>query len=85
MSDSLRHYGLYPARLLCPWDFPGKNTGVGSHVLLQGICPTQGSNLHLLHWQVDSLPPSHQGSPQRVLLLCQRWASENMNKHGLTE
>ena len=49
-------------RLLCPWDSPGKNTGVGSHSLLQGIFPTQGSNpslLHLLHWQVDSLPLSH--------------------------
>jgi len=31
-------------RLLCPWDFPGKNTGVGSHSLLQGIFPTQGSD-----------------------------------------
>ena len=29
---------------LCPWDSPGKNTGVGSHALLQGIFPTQGSN-----------------------------------------
>ena len=29
-------YGPYPARLLCPWDSPGKNTGVGCHVLLQG-------------------------------------------------
>ena len=36
-------------------DFPGKNTGVGCHFLLQGIVPTQGLNLHLLHWQVDSL------------------------------
>ena len=48
MSDSLRPYGLYPTRLLCPWDSPGKNTGVGCHALLQGIFPTQGSNLHLL-------------------------------------
>ena len=32
------------ARLLCPWDSPGKNTGVGCHSLLQGIFPTQGSN-----------------------------------------
>ena len=31
------HHGLYPARLLCPWHSPGKNTGVGCHVLLQGI------------------------------------------------
>ena len=46
--------------------FPGKNTGVGCHFLLQGIFPTQGSNLHLLcllRWQVVSLPLSHQGSP----------------------
>ena len=40
-------HGLYPARLLCPWDSPGKNTGVDYHFLLQGIFPTQGSNLHL--------------------------------------
>ena len=31
------------------WDFPGKNTGVDCHFLLQGIFPTQGSNPHLLH------------------------------------
>ena len=51
------------ARRLCPWDVPGKNTGVGCHFLLQGIFPTQGSNPNRLHWQVDSLPLSHQGSP----------------------
>ena len=48
-----------PARLLCPWDSPGKNTGVGCHALLQGIFSIQGSNLHLLcllHWQAGSLP-----------------------------
>ena len=46
-----------PAKLLCPWDSAGKNTGVGCHALLQGIFPVQGSNshfLHLLHWQVGS-------------------------------
>ena len=37
------------ANLLCPWNSPGKNTGVGSHSLLQGIFPTQGLNLGLLH------------------------------------
>ena len=31
VSDSLRSYGLWPTSLLCPWDFPGKNTGVGCH------------------------------------------------------
>ena len=59
MCDSLQPRGLQPTRLLCPWDFPGKNTGVGCHALLQGISPTQGSSpslLYLLHWQADSLP-----------------------------
>ena len=37
-----------------PWDFPGKNTRLGCHFLLQGLFPTQG--LNLLHWQADSLP-----------------------------
>ena len=47
-----------PSRLLCPWNSPGKNTGVGYHFLLQRIFPTQRSNLRLLcllHWQADSL------------------------------
>ena len=35
-------------RLLCPWGYPGKNTEVGCHALLQGIFPTWGSNLYLL-------------------------------------
>ena len=53
--------GLQPTRLLCPWDFPGKNTGEGCHFLLQGSFPTQGSNLCLLHWQEDALPLSYLG------------------------
>ena len=36
--------------------FPRQCTGVVCHALLQGIFPTQGSNLCLLHWQVDFLP-----------------------------
>ena len=63
VSDSLWPHGLLPARLFCPWDFPGKNTGVGCHFLPQGIFPTPESNSSLLHSQVDSLPPSHLGSP----------------------
>ena len=35
MPDSLRPHGLQPTRLLCPWDFPGKSTGVGCHCLLR--------------------------------------------------
>ena len=48
VSNSSQPYGLWPARLLCPWDSPGKNTIVGCHFLLQGIFPTQGLNLLLL-------------------------------------
>ena len=54
-------------RLLCPWDVPGNNTGVGCHFLLQGIFSTQGWKPPLLHWQGDSLPRSHQGSPSKLL------------------
>ena len=53
---------LQPRGLYSPWNSPGKNTGVGSLSLLQGIFLTQGSNSCLLCWQADSLPLSHQGS-----------------------
>ena len=46
---------MQPTRVLCPWDFPDKNTGVGCHFLLYGIFPTQESNLSPA-LQVDSLP-----------------------------
>ena len=45
----LRPRGLKPTRLLCPWDFPGKITGVGFLFLLQGIFLTQTWNPHFLH------------------------------------
>ena len=66
MSFSEQLHGQQPARLLCPWDFLGKNAGVGCHFLLQGIFLTQGSNpllLHLLHWQADSSLKHHLGIP----------------------
>ena len=56
-SDSLQPQGLYPTKLLCPWDSPGNNSGVGYHGLLQGIFPTQGLNPCLLHFlQAGYLP-----------------------------
>ena len=68
--DCLQSYGLQPARLLCPWNSLGKNTGVGYHALLQGIFLTQRLNLHLLgllHWQAGSLSLAPPGKPsQRV-------------------
>ena len=81
VPDSLWPHGLQPARLLCPWDSPGKNnTGVGWHALLQGIFLTQGLNLGLLclqHWQVDSLPLCHLGS--------QRLGNCYANEHTLSK
>ena len=65
----LQPHRLSPVSLLCPWDFPGKNTGVGCHFLLQRILLTQRSNLCLLHWQADSLPLSHLGKPLNGILL----------------
>ena len=44
-------------------DSPGKNTEVVANALIQGIFLTQGSNPRPLHWQADSLPLSHRGSP----------------------
>ena len=49
-----------------PWDFPGKNAGVGCRFLLQGIFLTQGLNPCLLHWQANCLPLSHQGSSVKM-------------------
>ena len=59
----LQRHELYPTRLLCPWDSPGKNTGGGCHFLLQGIFPTQESNPGLLHCSQILYRLSHQGSP----------------------
>ena len=62
VSYSLGCYGLQPTRLLCPWNSPGQNTGLGSHPLLQEIFLTQGSNPGHLHcrWILHHL--SRQGS-----------------------
>ena len=66
-SDSLLPQGLQPARLLCPWDSPGKNTAVGCYFLLQGILPTQGSNPGLPHGRrMDSLPSEPPGKPKNT-------------------
>ena len=61
----------------CPWDFPGKNTEVGCHFLLQDIFLTQILNLHLLLWQADSLPLSHHESSKHT-----EWGS---SAHGILQ
>ena len=63
MPDSLWSHGLQPTRLLYPWDFPGKDNGVGCHFLLQGVFPTQGWNPGLLHCRQILYRLSYKGSP----------------------
>ena len=55
-----------PARLLCPWNYPGKNPGVGSHSLLQEIVPTQTSNPSLPHCRQILYCLSYSGSPFKL-------------------
>ena len=66
MSDSLWPHGLQPARLFCPWNPSSKNTGVGHHILLQGILLTQGLNPPLLYCMHILYQPSYWGSLECV-------------------
>ena len=68
MADSLQPYGALPAKLLCPWDSPGKNTGVGT----RGICLTQGLRLHL--WCIGRRSLYHQCHWGLLLLLLSRFS-----------
>ena len=81
VSDSFRAW-TQPTRFLCPWDFPGKNSGVSCHFLLQAIFPTQRLNLcllHLLHSQVDSFITEPPGKSKIVTFLV-RIDSSGWNK-----
>ena len=69
LCPTLRPNGLQPTRLLRPWNFPGKSTGLGCHFLLQGIFPTQGLNPGLLHcrqtlYHLSHLSVSHLSNPR---------------------
>ena len=84
------HHGLWPAMLLCPWDSPGKNTGVDCHALLQQIFPTQGSNLcllRLLHWQAGSLTLAPPGKVPKSNDWCphKKRGSETQTEGGVEE
>ena len=60
----LQPHGLQPTRHICPWDFPGKNTGVSCHFLLQAPSqPRHGTCVVCIGGWMDSLPLNHQGSP----------------------
>ena len=56
-------HGLQPARRLCPWDSPGKNTAVGCHALLQGNLPKLGIEARSPALQAASLPSEPPGKP----------------------
>ena len=78
VSDCLWHHGLYS-----PWNSPDQNTGVGSHSLLQGIFPTQGSNPGLPHCRrIFFLPDEPQGKPC-VQDLCSDFLTQLPKNQGL--
>ena len=78
---------VYPTRLLCLWDSPGKNTGMGCRALLHGIVSTQGLDsclLCLLHWQADSLPLVPVGkSLSHLRCLYMSWIRNHFTKSGV--
>ena len=69
VSNSWQPHGRQTARLLCPWDFPGKNTGMGSHSLRQG--PDPGFKPRSVALQADSLPSEPPG--KLPMCLCSAW------------
>ena len=81
----LHPYGLKPTRLLCPWDFPGRYTGVGCHFLLQGIsqprdrtCVSRIGKRILYHWAtlgsplISVLPLIYYGTLDKSLLISEK-------------
>ena len=80
VSDSFRPHGLQPARLLCPWDSPGQNTGVGCHDLLQGTFQPRdrtcfscfffiaGRSLPLSYWETAHVTVCIQGPVKEISL-----------------
>ena len=72
---------LWTVQVLRPWDSPGKNTGVGSHPLLQGIFPTQGLNSGLPHCRQTLYHLCHQGSPSSFLGSCNHLSLKSVFQH----
>ena len=73
VSDSLQLHELWPARLLSPWDSPGKNTGVGCHAPSPGDLPNPGIEPRSLSLEADSLLFEPWGNPMHVLGLLIQW------------
>ena len=73
VSKSSRPHGLQPSRLLCPWDSPGKNTGVGCYAFLQEGLPNPGIEPRSPILQVDSLPSEPTGKPIKCSMDLEYW------------
>ena len=70
----LRPHGLQLTRLLCPWEFPGKNTGMGCHFLLQIIFLTKSSNPGCLHYRFFT--PESPGKPHTYIYLTKKHSNK---------
>ena len=75
VPDSLRPHGLLPTRLLCPWSFPGKDTGVGCHSLSRGSSwprdQAQGSHIESRFFTIWATIPS--AKYMHTILLFELW------------
>ena len=78
----MQPHWLQSARLLCSWDFSSKNTGVGSHSLLQGMLRTQGLNLGPLHCRRILLPSEPPGKPCKSCQFSPSVMSDSLRPHG---
>ena len=67
LCPTLRPHGLYSTRLFCPWNFPGKSTGVGCHFLLQGTFPDPGIEPKSPALRADALPSEPPGKSTEKL------------------
>ena len=87
MSNFLPPHGLKPVRLLYPWNFPGKNTGVGSHFLLQRIFPTQRSNPGLPNCRLSAAcrEACREGKPLKMGVALQSQNHPTLQTHGLQQ
>ena len=79
VSDSWRPHGLQPKRLLCPWDFPGENTGVDCHFLLQEIFPTKRIKPGSPALWADALPSEPPGWSRQFLVLFRLISPPSLN------
>ena len=69
----------------CPWDFPGKNTGVGCHFHLHRIFLTQGMNSRLLHWAGRFFTTEPPGQPVDIYIMIYNYHSLKMNKDSMDQ